>query len=53
MLDSLGFKYDPNLYERLFWLFDINGNGYIQTKEIVIGLELFREHTLDEKITRK
>lgn len=50
LLDACGIRYDQSLHERLFWLFDLNGNGVIEQKEILLALELFKEHSLDEKV---
>ena len=50
LLEACGIRYDQSLHERLFWLFDLNGNGVIEQKEILLALELFKEHSLDEKV---
>ena len=38
---------------KLFWVFDNNGSGKIEYKEIVSGLEMFRESESRQKIKGK
>lgn len=48
-LKSIGIRYDKRLYEKLFWLFDMNGDGIIDEKEFVLINDLFKGHTVEEK----
>jgi len=50
LISALGIGYDANLFERLFRLFDLNDNGVIDQKEILATLELFKEHSFEEKV---
>lgn len=43
-------KDDKNLKERLYWVFDLNDNGDIDSNEIAYGINLFREYSLEEKV---
>jgi Ca2+-binding EF-hand superfamily protein len=48
-LKSIGISHDKRLYEKLFWLFDMNGDGIIDEKEFVLINNLFKGHTVEEK----
>ena len=48
-LKSIGISHDQRLYEKLFWLFDMNGDGIIDEKEFVLINNLFKGHTVEEK----
>ena len=50
VLMSSGLCSDKTLIDRLFWVFDENANGKIEPKEVMVGLELFRESTFQEKL---
>ncbi|CAD8150254.1 unnamed protein product [Paramecium pentaurelia] len=41
---------DPNLINRLFWVFDLNDDGYIEFNEIQYSINLFREYDQQDKI---
>jgi hypothetical protein len=43
-------KYKKNLYDKLFWLFDMNNSGVITEKEFIIINNLFKGHTVEEKV---
>ena len=32
-LESIGVKYDPKLFEEIFWLYDLNGDAKVDEKE--------------------
>ena len=47
----IGFnKEDKNLKERLYWIFDLNDSGDIDSHEIRYCINLFREYSLEEKV---
>eukprot|EP01017_Pseudomicrothorax_dubius_P045044 TRINITY_DN7715_c0_g1_i4.p1 TRINITY_DN7715_c0_g1~~TRINITY_DN7715_c0_g1_i4.p1 ORF type:complete len:131 (+),score=24.96 TRINITY_DN7715_c0_g1_i4:139-531(+) len=50
LLMGCNIKYEKNLFERLFWLLDLNGNGVIEQREILIGLDMFKEYSFEEKL---
>ena len=50
LLTTIGIKNDRTLNDRLFWLFDLNGNGVIESTEILIAIDMFKEHSIEEKI---
>lgn len=45
-----GITNDIDLINKLFWVFDEDGSGDIEYKELAFGLEMFRESTFDNKI---
>jgi len=47
---AVGVKQNPNLYTRLFWLFDMNGDGIIDQKELLVVLEWFKENSFEERL---
>ena len=49
-IKSIGIKYDKVLYDKLFWLFDMNNNGVINEKEFIIINNLFKGHSVEEKV---
>jgi len=38
------------LFQRLFWLFDLNGDGGVEPREAIAALELFKDHSFEEKL---
>lgn len=49
-LKSIGVRFDPKLYNQLFMQFDINRDGVIDEKEFIVINNLFKGHTIDEKV---
>ena len=49
-LKSIGIGYDRKLYDKLFWLFDMNNDGIIDEKEFILINNLFKGHTVEEKV---
>eukprot|EP00744_Colponema_vietnamica_P003515 GILI01005379.1.p1 GENE.GILI01005379.1~~GILI01005379.1.p1 ORF type:complete len:524 (-),score=74.53 GILI01005379.1:304-1875(-) len=41
---------DPQVVEKLFWLFDDDGNGTVDYKELMVGLEFFQDNSMEEKL---
>lgn len=41
---------EPNLINRLFWVFDLNEDGYIEFNEIQYSINLFREYDHKDKV---
>lgn len=64
LMVSIGVKNDRTLSDRLFWyfllisgnsintcrLFDLNGNGVIESTEILVAIDMFKEHSIEEKV---
>jgi Ca2+-binding EF-hand superfamily protein len=50
IMSSLGPGTDKSLVDRMFWVFDENGDGKIEPREIMVGLEMFRETSFKEKL---
>jgi len=50
LLACIGIGHDQNLVNKLFWLFDDDGSGDVDYKELVVGLEMFKNNTLEEKL---
>jgi EF-hand domain pair len=50
LLDKVGLGEDEALIDRVFWVFDEDGGGYIGFKELGIGLEMLKDNTFDEKL---
>jgi Ca2+-binding EF-hand superfamily protein len=49
-MTSIGARVDKFVIDRLFWVFDENGDGKIEPREIMVALELFRETSFKEKL---
>ena len=49
-MDVLGIKRDSNLISRLFWLFDLNGDGDIDHFEFTYSINLFKDYTLEDRV---
>ncbi|CDW78050.1 ef hand domain containing protein [Stylonychia lemnae] len=52
LLAMIGLGTDKNLIEKLFWIFDDDGNGEVDHKELAVGLEMLKENTFADKIDR-
>jgi len=50
LLVAIGIPHDANLYDKIFRLFDINDNGVVDQKEVMAALDLFKEHSFEEKV---
>lgn len=50
IMEHIGIKKDRNLLNRLFWLFDLNGDDSIDNNEITYSVNLFKEFNLEEKV---
>lgn len=50
---AVGLGTDINLLEKLFYVFDEDSNGTVDYKELIIGLEIFKEDSIEEKIKGK
>lgn len=42
LLSMIGLGHDKGLVDKLFWIFDDDGNGEVDHKELAIGLEMFK-----------
>ena len=52
LLEMIGLGNDRNLIEKLFWIFDEDGNGEVDHKELAVGLEMLKENTFSDKLDR-
>lgn len=50
LLEKVGLGEDQALIDRVFWVFDDDGGGYIGYKELGIGLEMLKNNTFEEKL---
>ena len=50
---AVGLGSDLNLLDKLFYVFDEDSNGTVDYKELIIGLEIFKEDSIEEKIKGK
>jgi len=50
LLRAVGINQNSNLFARLFWLFDMNGDGVIDQKELLTVLEWFKENSFEERL---
>jgi len=50
LLQSLDIKFNSNLFERLFWLFDWLEDGVIDPQEVIKIINMIRDHNLFEKV---
>ena len=50
ILGYVGLGGDKNLIDKLFWIFDEDGSGDVDYKELVVGLEMFKETNLVDKL---
>ena len=52
LLTKIGLGGDENLINKLFWVFDSDGNGEVDHKELAIGLEMLKQNTFAEKLDK-
>ena len=50
LLSRYGLGNDQRFVDKLFWIFDDDGNGTVDHKELAIGLEFLKENSLDDKL---
>jgi Ca2+-binding EF-hand superfamily protein len=50
MLMDIGISYNKELFFKLFWLFDANGEGAIEVNEFMLIIKWFKEFTVDQNI---
>ena len=48
----MGLGHDKVLIDKIFWIFDEDGSGDIDHRELGVGLEMLRNNTLDEKLDK-
>lgn len=53
LLTMIGLGTDRALIDKLFWIFDDDGNGEVDHKELAVGLEMLKENTFADKLDRK
>lgn len=47
---GVGLGTDNNLADKLFYVLDEDSSGTVDYKELIIGLEVFKEDSIEEKI---
>lgn len=47
---GVGLGTDANLSDKLFYVLDEDSSGTVDYKELIIGLEVFKEDSIEEKI---
>lgn len=50
LMRSHGISNNPDLINKLFWIFDVNEDDQLKIKELALGLEMFRDSSLEEKL---
>ena len=45
-----GITNDQDLINKLFWIFDENGDGDLKYSEIAFGIEMFRDSSMEQKL---
>ncbi len=47
---SFGITSDQDLINKIFWAFDEDGSGDLRYEEVIFGVEMFRDSTIEEKL---
>lgn len=50
LLSYVGLGADENLTDKLFYIFDDDNSNTVDYKELIIGLEIFKESSIEEKL---
>lgn len=50
LMKSNGISSDSHIINKLFWIFDENGDNELKIRELALGLELFTDSPLEEKL---
>lgn len=50
LMISFNITKDQDLINKLFWIFDEDGSGDIEYKELAFGLEMFRDSNIEQKL---
>jgi len=53
MIIGFGITSDRDLINKLFWIFDEDGSGDIDMKEIAFGIEMFIDSPIENKLKSK
>ena len=51
-MEKVGLGHDKVLIDKIFWIFDEDGSGDIDHKELGVGLELLKNNTFEEKLDK-
>lgn len=49
-LVTIGIPDEPKLLSDIFWVFDVNGDEMVDSKEFAAIISLFRAYSIDDKI---
>ena len=52
MLTKVGLGSDKVLIDKIFWIFDEDGSGDVDHKELGVGLELLKNNTFEQKLDK-
>lgn len=50
LLSYVGLGADINLADKLFYIFDADSSGTVDYKELIMGLEVFKEDSVEDKM---
>lgn len=50
LLNSVQLGADKNLAEKLFYVFDEDQSGTVDYKELIVGLEVLKDDSIEEKL---
>jgi Ca2+-binding EF-hand superfamily protein len=50
VMRSNGITNDVGLINKIFWMFDEDGDNHLKYKEIAFGIEMFRESSIEKKL---
>lgn len=49
-MSRVGLGADENLADKLFYIFDDDGNGTVDYKELIMGIEMFKSTSVEDKL---
>lgn len=50
LLNAVGLGGDIALGDKLFYIFDEDNSGTVDYKELIMGLEIFKDNSIEEKL---
>lgn len=48
----MGLGHDKHLADKIFWIFDEDGSGDVDHKELGVGLEILKNNTFEQKLDK-
>jgi Ca2+-binding EF-hand superfamily protein len=49
-MERIGLGGDPYLVGKLFWIFDKDGDGQVDYKELISGFEMIKQNSFEDKL---